>query len=218
MSFVTGSSRVRRRLGVLVLAVAVVTAGCGGESRADDADAKAASNEGGSATSTPAAGSGEGGKDVSSGGAKGTKGAASPTTTAKPGSGATPTSAPSSKSSSKTTLMDPSSRTLEISVEVMEPCIVPGTTQALIIRTVPDAGVAYDVEYADGLTGLMEGHYGGGYGGMTDDEGTFGHTFVVAPNAPPGKTTIKVLGSKVQEGFGETRGYFTVADATGTCT
>ena len=209
---VGGRFRIHRTLIALALVSAVAT-GCSGSSKADDgaapkepADAAAAAStggKGGGSTTTTA-------KPKKSSASKATSG--STTTTAKPGG-----SAAANEDGSTAEEEDPYKKTLAITAELAETCVRPGGSQTITIRTLPYAGVGYDTEYSDYLTGMMEGHYGGNAGGFTDDDGTWTGTWVVAPNAPAGKTTVKVLGSHHEGGIGEARAYFTVADALGKC-
>lgn len=208
---VGGRFRVRRTLIAMAL-VSAVGAGCSG-SKADDS----------AAPEEPAAAAGEASDGADGGGSTTTtappkKGSASKqnsgntTTTAEPG-GSVAANADGSAAEEE----DPYKKTLAITAELAESCVRPGGTQTVTIRTLPYAGVGYDTEYSDYLTGMMEGHYGGNAGGFTDDDGTYTSTWAITPNAPAGKATVKVLGSHHDGGIGEARAYYTVADALGKC-
>lgn len=184
--------------------------GCGGDSKASNTrDAQSAGAESASeSTTTTVAGSKaakpKAGKDKAAG-------ASSTTTTTAKGA------APGSKAAETTPTTDPFAMTMDIKAELATECVRPGGSQTITIRAPYGAGVGYDVAYADGLTSMGEGHYGGNMGGYTDPEGTFVHTFVVAPNAPTGPAVANVLGTHIDHGFGETHAYFAVADALGKC-
>lgn len=113
--------------------------------------------------------------------------------------------------------VDPSTLTLEMTVTLEDSCVRPGDSQRITIHTLPAAGVAFDTEYADGKSGLMEGHHGGNFGGFTDPEGNWSYTWVIAATAPAGKALVLVLGSHDEGGMGEEYVWFTVADALGQC-
>lgn len=205
-------SRLEDRWPRLIVAVAVVSAlgaACGGQGKAETAAQKEAGGaEAGSTTTTTSAGGGTGGP---AGGA---------TEKADSGAGSGPTStttAPPALSSSADGTPDPYEGVLPMSADVATACVRPGGTQTVIIHTVPQSGVAFDTVYADGLSGLNEGHYGGNAGGYVDDEGTYTSTWVVAPTAPEGVATVNVLGSRYGSGMGETHTYFSVSDAVGLC-
>lgn len=206
----------RHRIGRLLGAVAVaslVTAGCGGASKADDNQATPAASGEGAAAADTQAGGGSTTSTVpkprsSSAGSKAT------TTTTKPGA---PAAAKGTEGQAPPPEDDPYKRTLAITAELTETCVRPGGTQTVKVRTLSYAGVAFDTEYSDYLTGMQPGHYGGNSGGFTDAEGTYSFTWVVAPNAPAGKATVLVLGSHDEGGIGETKAFFTVADALGKC-
>lgn len=211
--FVGGPYR-RARGALLVLLLA--TAACGGQTKADegkDAEgggtAPAAAEGEGTTTTTRAAG--KAGKKSSAAG-----GGATTTTTAA--SEAKAAGSDKQSSDPKVEEYKPRSmRTLQITAELTESCVKPGGSQTLTVRTEPDAGVAFDTEYSDYLTGTMPGHYGGNLAGYADADGTWSSTWVVAPNAPAGKATVLVLGALGKDALGETKAFFTVADALGKC-
>jgi hypothetical protein len=191
-------------------AVFVLSAGCGGSSRASDASAEKAAEDaaGGSTSTTAASESGESGASKS--GAKAGKDGGSPTTTTAPG-------AKGKASQATTTTLDPMRMELPITAEVSTACVRPGATQTITIKAPYGSGVGYQVVYSDGLFAMEEGHAGGNFGGYADEQGTFVHTFPVAATAPPGPASANVLGTHMDHGFGETHARFAVADALGRC-
>ena len=214
--FIGGKRPVRLVLGTLAVS-ALVTSACGGQSKAEDnasdkpADAAASppgEGGGGSPTSTPASSSKKGGSQAGSAGA---------TSTTVPGGSSSGSSGSGPKAATNPSGGDQPTRTLEMSAELAESCVRPGGTQTITVRTLPYSGVAFDTEYADYLTGMMPGHYGGNSAGFVDEDGTWTSTWVIAPNAPAGLTTVLVLGTHEQGGLGETKALFTVADALGKC-
>lgn len=207
---VGGSSHFRSQVLGAVLLLAVATAGCGGQSKAQDGTADEKPEQ---AASTGAEAQGSTASTVTPKKSSGSSGGATPTTaaaTAKSGAAA-------QKSDSTPTTVDPYTRTLKIEAELQESCVRPGGSQTVTVRTLPYAGVAYDTQYSDYLTGMMEGHYGGNGAGFTDDDGTYTSTWVITPNAPAGNTTVLVLGSHQSGGIGETKVFFNVSDALGKC-
>lgn len=207
MRRVGGLVRAHRTIGGLLL-VAVVVAGCG-DSKASGAKAKESSD-------TPETTSTTGGAEGDAKGSGKAKSQGSTTTTVTPGpTGAAKVDAASEQ---KKVEEDPYTRTLPLSAELATACVKPGGSQTVIIRAAHGAGVAFDTTYSDGLTGMMEGHYGGNMAGYTDPEGTYTNTFVVAPTAPAGEAIVLVLGSHAEDGIGETTATFKVADKVlGSC-
>lgn len=204
---VGGFGRMRRALGCAGLVVLVAAAGCGGQSKADGASGAEKAGADAAAGSTSTTGPGADGKAGSDKG-KGKAAGGSTATTTGPGGAASGTTS---------TTEDPWAKTLEISAELASECVRPGGTQTITITTLPASGVGYDSVYSDGRSGAMEGFYGGNAGGFTDPEGTFTHAWVVGANAPAGEVIVRVLGTHTEGGFGETRAYFTVSNALGTC-
>lgn len=196
---VGGCARVHRVLAVTAV-LALGLSGCSSGSKADDAKDAGINRE----TTT------------SQDGVRSTT--TSPASKPKPKVTTTTTTVDSSVSTSTPTLpSDPSKPTLALAAELAESCVRPGGSQAITIRTEPDSGVGYDAVYADGKSGLTEGHYGGNKAGQVDDEGTWSDTWVVAPNAPAGRVEVRVLGAKLGYNAGQTTVYFTVSDVTGKC-
>lgn len=204
----------RRALGAL-LVLLLATAACGGESKADsgsatEADEPARAGAEGDAT-TPTTAGGKAGKKSS-----GDRGGTTTTTTTTSGqseAAAADGSAPDPKAAQPKT----ETRKIEVLAELKESCLKPGGSQTLTVRTLPSAGVAFDTEYSDYLTGMEAGHYGGNSAGYVGEDGTWTSTWVVAPNAPAGKATVLVLAAHSHDGMGETKAVFTVADALGKC-
>jgi hypothetical protein len=202
----------RRALGALLVLLAA-TAACGGESKADsgraaEAEEPARAAAEGDAT-TPTTAGGKAGKKSS-----GDRGGTTTTTTATGQSeAAADGTAPDPKAAQPKT----ETRKIEVLAELKESCLKPGGSQTLTVRTLPSAGVAFDTEYSDYLTGMEAGHYGGNSAGYVGEDGTWTSTWVVAPNAPAGKATVLVLAAHSHDGMGETKAVFTVADALGKC-
>lgn len=220
-SLVGGSPFMRRVLAALAVG-SLVLAGCGGGSRADEkAEGDDAVQSADDAASKGAESGAEGGGEATSTTTKPAAGGASnatTTTTAKAGSsGGSGSSKSSGDKGSTPTTRDPASRTMPMTLDLQEPCVRPGGSQVVVVQALPNAGIAFDTEYSDGKTGMMEGHYGGNNAGYADDEGRFASTFAVAPNAPAGNATVLVLGSHQDGGFGEAKATFQVADALGKC-
>lgn len=98
-------------------------------------------------------------------------------------------------------------------------CVTPGSTLSLHVVTKPKAAVVFNAVYEDGYGGGPP-PFGKGYGGndkgYADDDGAFSATWVVAPNAPPGRGRVDVV-----IGFSGKWGYegphFGVADSDGNC-
>ena len=204
----------RRGLLQALLVLVLTAAACGGQSKADEgkdaAKAGEQAAEGEATTTTLPAGTS---KKQSSSPANG--GSTTTTTTAKGEAGS---AASEKQADGKATEYKPRPmRTVEVTAELQESCVKPGGSQTVNVRTEPEAGVAYDTEYADYSTGSMPGHYGGNTAGYADGAGTWSSTWVVAPNAPAGKATVLVLVAKGTDGLGETKAVFTVADALGKC-
>lgn len=116
-----------------------------------------------------------------------------------------------------TTVAESEEPKLPLRARLKESCVRPGGSQSITIRSKPDAAVGYDSVYADGKSGMMEGHYGGNMGGFTDKEGEWRDTWVVAAHAPSGPVQVNVLGGKVGYRHAEETLHFTVADVTGRC-
>ena len=194
---------------------------CGGGSRADDA-AEADAEQAG-ATSTTAAGKGseDGSGEAAGGGKAGAEGKGGTTTTTAKGAGAKGAAgskgAEGAKGSRTTTTADPFRNTLPLTAEVANKCVRPGAVQTITIKAPTGSGVGYQVVYADGLQALMEGHYGGNGAGYVDEGGTWVDTFTVSAAAPPGPASANVLGTHMEQGFGEYHAHFAIADVLGTC-
>lgn len=112
---------------------------------------------------------------------------------------------------------EPVTRTMQISMELKQPCVRPGESQTITIHAPYTSSVGYNTYYADGKSGLSEGFYGGNMVGFTDQSDTWTHTWVVAVNAPAGEAVVVVLATHDEQGRGETGDLFTVADALGRC-
>lgn len=205
-----GSNRLHRVLGCVAVVLLLAAAGCGGDSKAQDASGadKSGADAGaaGSTSTTEAGAAGADNKAKAAG--KGGKGSGSSTTT---------TTAPGSSGSITTLPEEEEEKTMPISAELAETCVRPGGSQSITIKAEPASGVGFDSVYSDGKSGMMEGFYGGNAGGFSDEEGTFVATWVVGANAPEGPVIVRVLGTHVDAGFGETRAYFAVSNALGTC-
>ena len=213
MRRLAGVPSVLRVLAASAVAAAALS-GCGGSSRAGDA-ADEGQAAGGSSTTAPGVASGaDSSKSAKSkAAADGSKGGGATTTTVSGAKDA----AGSKKSETTATTADPFRMTLPLTAEVAEKCVRPGGVQTITIRAPYGSGVGYQVVYADGLQALMEGHYGGNSAGYTDEDGTYVDTFTVAAAAPPGPASAHVLGTHMEQGFGEYHAHFAIADVLGNC-
>ena len=205
---VGGIGFVHRMFAVGVVGL-LLLAGCGGSSKADDAgadQAKAGEVRETSTTSTTAA--------AKTGSAKPKAQAAATTTTTTT---AAQKSAGAPQGQTNPSIGGDESDRLVITAEVKEACVRPGGSQTITIRARLASGVGYDSVYSDGKSGMMEGHYGGNFGGIVDDTGTWKHTWTVGPNAPAGPVLVRVLGTHEDDGMGQTEAHFSVANALGKC-
>jgi hypothetical protein len=98
-------------------------------------------------------------------------------------------------------------------------CVKPGTSATLTVRTLTQSAVAFDTHYSDGRTGgppPFGSGLGGNASGLTDDNGNYSSSWVVAPNAPAGKAYVDVIaghGDKTKE----IHVPFNVSNALGVC-
>jgi hypothetical protein len=189
----------------LMAAVVIGSAACG-DSKASDARPPEADDVTTTTTTVSSVASGK--KDAA-------KPASTPTTVS---STTTPSAGVPANADPKTALVKPGPKgQLEVKATLAEACVRPGGGQSITILTRPGSGAGYDTVYSDGKSGMMEGHYGGNFGGTVGDDGTWSDTWVVAPNAPPGKVQVNVIASNLDYGHAQTTLYFTVADPTGNC-
>jgi hypothetical protein len=105
----------------------------------------------------------------------------------------------------------------DVSARFGTTCIRPGERQTITITTLSKISVAYHATYSDGKNAFDPGYYGGNNGGVTDAQGRWTDSWVVAAGAPPGRVKVDV----VAQGNGGTRGYtvvfFDVAGSSGKC-
>lgn len=197
------------------LVVLTVLGACGGDSKADTAaeEAAQATTDGVTADGTTTTAKRAAGDKAGSA----TKPSKKAQTADAKAAASTPTTTPDKEAVPGQSEKDKYAGKLEMSAEVTEPCVRPGGLQTLTVRTKDNAGIAFDTVYADGLSGLKDGHYGGNDGGYTDDDGTYTATWTVAATAPKGPAAVNVLGSHYGTGIGETHTSFKVADPLGNC-
>jgi hypothetical protein len=201
--------RLSSTLGRLALFVvlAVTTAACG-SSRADDVPPSAALEQATTTSTTATNRSDDPAENTSVGRA--------PTTTSS-----TVHSSSSASSSALAPAQVPAGPgpkgQLEMKASLAESCVRPGGTQTITVLIRPKSGVGYDTVYSDGKSGMMEGHYGGNFGGIVDESGKWSHSWVITPNAPAGKVQVNVLGGHMDYGHAQATLYFTVAGTVGRC-
>ena len=92
---------------------------------------------------------------------------------------------------------------------------MPGATQTITITTRPSSAVGYHAIYSDGKTGFDQGYYGGNRSGVTDGNGQWRDTWVVAANAPAGAVSVDVVGLSSDGASGATKLAFAVGGAGG---
>lgn len=83
---------------------------------------------------------------------------------------------------------------------------VQADVQGLTVRTSPGGPVGYTTIYSDGSSQLdsERGYKSGGGGGFAENDGTFRQTWIVPPQAPRGKATVRVIdGSRTFDLFFE---------------
>lgn len=108
---------------------------------------------------------------------------------------------------------------LDISAEVVDPCVRPGDEVVIRAEGPPEAATVYQAVYSDGKAGSPP-PFGAGYGGndkgYTSKEGEYLSTWTLSPTAPVGPARVDVI-----MGFDGKWGYaaphFAVADADGSC-
>jgi hypothetical protein len=109
--------------------------------------------------------------------------------------------------------------TLKVSSSVGPVCVSPGESVELRVTAPPEGALAYQAVYSDGQAGSAPpfgAGYGGNESGNADESGEYSSSWVVSPQAPPGRARVDVfVGHAGEWGYAKSR--FAVADAQGNC-
>jgi hypothetical protein len=105
-------------------------------------------------------------------------------------------------------------------VSIVTPsCVKPGDMIELLVKSPPEAGVAYQAVYSDGQSGSeppFGAGYGGNDGGPASKKGRYESSWIVGPTAPPGRARVDVfVGFEGKWGYASS--HFAIADADGNC-